>query len=421
MLRELLTLRSLQGIYSSSPAGVRELQARKLRAAMRHAYQEVPLYRERFDQAGLGPEGIRTPADLARLPITAKAELQTPDPRRIVAESVEPRDCIIRHTNGSTGRPLQIFITRRDQQLRSLVELRSLMRLGLRFRDRTVCVGPETARRPRLHERLGFYRNERISGNLPPEDQLRLLRDLSPTVFWFYPTLLRVILRAADYRLRDHIQPRMLIFSAEMYDDLLREQVRRDLGLEPYAAYGSNETGRIATECPTREGLHINVDHVVLEAWTDDGPAAPGQTGSALVTTLNATGMPLVRYRLGDRIQLLEKRCSCGSPLPLMAMPQGREIDAIELPSGRSIAAWALSNLLREDLDIMQFRIVQHARDYVELQLSTREPWPKGRLRRLEERAVERLGEPVSVEARVVDALPDDDIKFRYFLSRLPS
>jgi phenylacetate-CoA ligase len=337
-----------------------------------------------------------------------------------VAEGVDPEACIVRRTNGSTGRPLRIYITSKDQQIRSLVELRSLMRLGLRARDFTVCVGPETPRKRRLHERLGFYDNDRISGNLPPEQQLEQLREMQPSVLWFYPTQLRALMQAANHRLRDHIRPRMLISSAEMFDDLLREQVRDDLGLEPHSAYGANEMGRVAMECPTREGLHINIDHVVLEAWKDGRPARPGEAGAALITTLNAQGMPLLRYRLGDNIRLLDKPCSCGSPLPLMALPEGRESEVIKLPSGRLLSVWAVSNLLREYVDILKFRIVQQELDVLEIELVTREPWPQERLRQIERRTLERLGEPVAVRARLMDELPVDGVKFRYFVCRLP-
>ncbi len=278
-------------------------------------------------------------------------------------------------------------------------------------------MGPETPRRRRFHERLGAYDNERISGSIPPEEQLRQLTECNPTILWFYPTVLRALFRAADYRLRDHIRPRLLITSSEMFDNLLREQVLADLGLNPYSAYGANEVGRIAIECPAREGLHINTDHVVIESWVDGRAAKPGEEGAALVTTLDTRGMPLVRYRLGDRIRLLAKPCSCGSPLPLMGLSAGREGELIVLPSGRVISAFSVANILREYLDIMHFRILQEAPDRLELQLVTLTPWPLERLREVQQRALERIGEPVTVKFRLVDELPFEGPKFRYFVS----
>ena len=421
MVGELLKLGALRQVCELTPDALQDLQDRKLRAAVQYAYDRVPLYRERLDAAGIRPSDVRTIRDLARLPETTKQDLQTADTGRIIAAGVDPRRCTVRHTNGSTGTPLRVYLTREDQSVRSLIELRSLQRLGVRFRDRLASVGPLGRRRRRLHERLGIYSTHRVSGDLPPQEQLARLSVLQPTVLWFYPTMLRALLAAADGGLRDWIQPRMLITSAEMLDDLLREQVRNDLGVDPYSAYGANETGRIAMECPAREGLHINTDHVVLESWAEGRPAEPSEAGAALVTTLDTDGMPLLRYRLGDRVRLLDKRCSCGSPFPLMDMPGGREHDVIVLPSGRLLAVFAVSGLLRVHLDILQFRVVQPRPDRLQFELVTREPWPEERLSQLQRQALERLGEPMTVDVRTVERLPPDNgVKFRYFVSLPP-
>lgn len=417
MVSEALALWSVRRVLRMAPGAVRDLQARKLRDAVRYAYERVPFYRQKFDGAGVHPAEIHSIADLARLPQTTKQDLQTQSVGRIVA--VDPETCSTRHTNGSTGRPLRIYLTRSDRQARSLVELRSMVALGLRVRDHAVCVGPETHRGRRLHERLGIYANSFVVGTLPPEEQLRRLRELRPTVLWFYPTVLRALLRAADYRLRDYVRPRMLITSAEMFDDLLRRQIREDLGIEPYSAYGTNEIGRIAMECPAREGLHINVDHVVLEAWADGRAAKPGEAGAALVTTLNTRGMPLVRYNLGDQVRLLEKPCSCGSPLPLMELPGGRENDVLALPSGRTVSLWGVTFVLREYLDIMQFRIVQERLDYVRIEVVPREPLSQDRLREIQKRALARVDEPITIEVREVGELAGESLKFRYFITHV--
>ena len=380
-----------QGVFALHPQALRELQDRKLRAAVRHAYESTPLYRERFDDAGVRPDDIRTVADLPLLPITAKQDFQTHDTNRIVAVGVDPDKCSTRRTSGSTGRPLIAYLTSGDERMRSLVELRSLIRLGVRARDINIVVGPERPRAKKLHERLGFFANDRISSNLPAGDLLERLVEMNPSV----------------------------LSSAKTLDELLRRQARADLGIDPYSAYGANEVGRIAMECPKREGLHINSDHVVLESWRDGKPAAPGETGAALITSLNTTAMPLVRYRLGDRIRLLEKRCSCGSPLPLMDIPRGREGDVIVLPGGKTVSLFALTDALREYLDIVQFGIVQEAEDRLEIQLHTRSPCPDQKLREIRQRTLERLGQPMTVDVRAVESLPSDDLKSPLFSSKL--
>ena len=67
MFRELLTLRSLRQVFSMTPSALENLQIRKLRVAIGYAYTNVPFYCERFDQAGVRPDDIRTVDDMALL------------------------------------------------------------------------------------------------------------------------------------------------------------------------------------------------------------------------------------------------------------------------------------------------------------------------------------------------------------------
>lgn len=419
-MKRLWELWSLQRVFRMSPDELRELQERKLRRIVHHACTRVPFYRQRFQAAGVDPEDIRTVDDLKHLPVTTKQDLQSAGTERILASGVDQTSCRAILTGGSTGTPLSVYLTRRESQRRSLVELRTLRRVGFSTRDRMVTVGPQHRRVPPIHERLGFYRTEIIPGALPAQEQLRLLRHFKPSIFWSYPTMLRALLQQAEHRLRDHIRPRLMITSAEVLDELLRAQVSEDLGLDPYCFYGCMETGRIAAECPAREGLHVNTDHVVLETWRGDAPAAEGEAGTVLVTALNAWSMPLLRYRLGDRVVRLGRRCSCGSPLPLIERPLGRDDDIMLLPSGCMISPFRCIFVLRQFTSIVQYRMIQETVDHLTLLLVTRGPWARETIEELRRKLLEQLGEPLTIDIRLVDVIPEERDKFRAFITRLP-
>ena len=61
------------------PEKLRSLQARRLRALVRHACDHTDFYRRRFDAAGVGPDDVRSPADLGALPITRREDLRAPE------------------------------------------------------------------------------------------------------------------------------------------------------------------------------------------------------------------------------------------------------------------------------------------------------------------------------------------------------
>lgn len=281
-------------------------------------------------------------------------------------------------------------------------------------------LGPHRVRKPGPLTRLGVYRTITISGILPAEEQLEQLRDCQPTVLWAYPTTVRAIYQTTGCRLRDYIRPRLMIFSAEILDDLLREKIREDLGIDPYNFYGCLEIGRIAAECAVREGLHVNTDHVVLEAWCGDREAASGEDGLAVVTGLNSRTMPFIRYEIGDRIVRLGKRCSCGSSLPLIGSPWGRADDVMVLPSGRRLPPVRCSVVLRKHLSILRFQITQEQVDRLVVRLVTSKPWNQALIDDLRRQLLQQLGERLTLDIECVDSIPSDKLKFRSFVSRLP-
>ena len=79
---------------------LRELQEKKLRAIIKHAYENVPFYHEKFEKAGVCPDDIKTVEDLQKLPITTKEEVRDDFPNRIVAERIDIKKCWLPRTSG---------------------------------------------------------------------------------------------------------------------------------------------------------------------------------------------------------------------------------------------------------------------------------------------------------------------------------
>ena len=339
MIGEILELRKLLHNRKLSPAELRALQERKLRAVVRYAYEQVPYYHSLFRSAGLAPEDIQTVEDLQHVPITTKEQLRAAGAEDITAQGVDCSSCLTLQTSGSTGKSFTICLTRGEARTRHLLEFRALLSMGLRPQDRLVVLGPERARPVRPHHRLGLYRTEVVSSLLTVDEQMQRLHRAQPTVLWGYPTVLRALLHRVDYRLSTLARPRALITSAEVFDEVMRDRLRVDLDMEMFNFYGAREVGRIAAECPAHEGLHVNADHVLLEGLEGDRPVGWGKSGGVVLTSLNAFAMPFIRYRLEDIGMLLKENCSCGSSFPLIAPPLGRDWDMIRLPSGKLLSA----------------------------------------------------------------------------------
>jgi phenylacetate-CoA ligase len=418
MIGEITSLWRLWRSRNLSPERLRLLQERKLRETVRFAFEQVPFYRDRFRAAGLDPRDIRTLEDLPLIPITTKPQLREAGEPAILARGVVRRQCRELHTSGSTGGPFRVLLTPADQQVRQLVEFRGLRAAGFAARDRLAVLGPSALWPPRLHNRLGLFRSEVVLGSLLPEEQWRRLQELAPDILWFYPTVLRGVLHAAGDRIRS-LRPRLLISSSEVLDEGLRRRLVTTLGIAPYNFYGCMEAGRLAAECPAREGLHVNADHVVLESWADGRLAPPGQTGTALVTTLNTRAMPFLRYRLGDLVSLIERPCSCGCCFPLLREPQGRDDEMLRLPSGRLLSPLVLNLVLRRRLEIDHYRVIQDRQDHLLVQIAGGKRWPPAAVEELRQELSTAVGERLHTEVQFLESIPEEPGKFRTFVSQL--
>lgn len=416
MFRDLLELRRLLRHQKLSSEELDRLQRIKLQSLIRHAYQNVPYYHSLFRSVGLSPEDIRSVGDLKYLPITTKEGLKSAGLERIIAKGISPTVCRRMDTSGSSGRPFTVYLTSHEVRSRRSLEFRSLLSIGFHPRDRLSVLGPEHLHPIRFHQRLGFYRSENISVFLPVEMQVRQLEKMRPTIFWAYPTLLRALLHHTGDHLSKIIRPRILITSAEPLDEITKERVQAVWDIERFNFYGAVEVGRIATECPSHEGLHVNADHLILECLDRDRPAGYGRPGTVLVTSLNALAMPFIRYRLGDISAPIGKKCSCGSPFPLIAPVQGREDDMIQLPSGKLLSSFGLQFILRPFDRIEQFRFIQKIPEHLVLQLAVQGSLQENFISKIRADFLEYLKEPMQVEIQIFNFIQEDR-KFDTFIN----
>jgi phenylacetate-CoA ligase len=96
-------------------------------------------------------------------------------------------------------------------------------------------------------------------------------------------------------------------------------------------------SGYIAQECKAKRGLHINVEHVILEIVDEGGVVLHGEPGRIVITDLHNRVMPLIRYDTGDVGTLSTRQCPCGITWPLLEVIQGRQCDYVVLRDGSRI------------------------------------------------------------------------------------
>ncbi|WP_067964856.1 phenylacetate--CoA ligase PaaK [Nocardiopsis trehalosi] len=296
------------------PDDLRELQLRRLRWTLRHAYDNVPFYRERFDAAGVRPEDCRTLADLARFPTTTKDDLRAHYPYGMLAV---PRERVARlhASSGTTGRPTVVASTRRDVDTWADLVARSLRAAGARPGDR-------------VHVAYGYgmftgglgahYGAERLGCTVVPVSggqtarQVHLIRDLRPEVIMVTPSYLLTILDEFE---RQGVDPRSTslrvgVLGAEPWTEAMRAEIEDRFDIDAVDIYGLSEImgPGVASECvETKDGPTVWEDHFLPEVVDPaTGTALPdGSRGELLLTTLTRQALPVIRYRTRDLTRLL--------------------------------------------------------------------------------------------------------------------
>ncbi|MCP5115995.1 MAG: phenylacetate--CoA ligase family protein, partial [bacterium] len=315
--------RALQGLRASRSNKREEIeahQARQLRGVVHHAARRVPYYRRLFKREGLRPEDIRTPADLKRLPILTRSDVQENQDGDLLSEDFDRGTLVAHVTNATTGYPLTIRRTRFEERFLQGLRLLHAFRLGMRPLDRRVIVRcPDPLSRSDGIEqtwwtRIGLLRTEIANCLMSPDAILARIRHLRPNVLGGYPGSLAWVAGHVTEEDRLLIRPRFVTTGGETLTENMRRQIAEGFGAPVYDFYGANELNLIAAECPRGGGCyHRSGASVIAEGLRDGQPVEPGESGELVATGLFSQAMPLIRYRLGDEVTLGETGCQCGA------------------------------------------------------------------------------------------------------------
>ena len=304
----------LDPIEIASRDEISALQLQRLKWSLKHAYNNVPMYRQRFDEAGVHPDDLKSLSDLAKFPFTYKTDLRDNYPFGLFAV---PREQIIRvhASSGTTGKPTVVGYTEKDIDNWATLVARSMRASGTRPGDL-------------VHVAYGYglftgglgahYGAEKLGCTVVPisggmtERQVTLINDFKPGTIMVTPSYMLNILEEFQ---RQGLDPRdcsldVGIFGAEPWTNAMRAEVEQAFDMHAVDIYGLSEVmgPGVANECvETKDGLHIWEDHFYPEIINPETGevVADGEMGELVFTTLTKEGLPMIRYRTRDLTRLL--------------------------------------------------------------------------------------------------------------------
>jgi len=382
----------------------------KLARLYRHAYATVPFYRNLYSAAGLGPDDLRTVADLTRLPTISKRDLQNAASDDLLSRDVRPESCVKVSTSGSTGLPLRVYFTPRDFSRLNWNWVRAAFARGARpWHSRLEVTGPHNiAATRRWYERLGLWRVDSLSLFKEPREWVEAWRSLRPDILWGYSGSLKLLARHALENGIDDIRPRRIFGVSDLVDAECRELVVAAFGQPLIDLYGAAEAGCISWECGRCGAYHVNADTVILEFLRDGRPVPPGEVGEVFVTNLHSAAMPIIRYGLGDLGAASRDLPSCGRSLPLMSIIEGRADDALLMPSGKRLSPLFFFGLMKPVPGLAAWRVVQDKPAGLAYHIVPGPGFGPGSLDLIKTRTAEFIPEGLEVRFVVEAELPPD-------------
>lgn len=304
----------LEPIEIASRDEITALQIERIKWTLNHAYDNVPLYKRKFDDAGVHPAQFRDLSDLVKFPFTTKDDLRQAYPFGMFAV---PRKQLVRvhASSGTTGRPTVVGYTRKDIDTWADLIVRCIRAAGGRPGDI-------------VHNGYGYglftgglglhYGAERLSCTTVPisggmtERQVQLIQDFEPDIITVTPSYMLAIGDEFDRQGVDGRKTslRIGLHGAEPWTEAMRKEIEERFDMDALNIYGLSEIlgPGVAGECiETKDGLTIWEDHFYPEIIdsASNAPLADGEFGELLFTTLTKEALPMIRYRTHDLTRLL--------------------------------------------------------------------------------------------------------------------
>ena len=410
-------------------------QAERLRRLLLAIDGRNPFYTAKLRRAGIAPADLVLPRDLARLPLTTKAELvadqdAAPPWGTALTYPVE-RYTRYNQTSSTTGRPLRWLDTAESWQW--MLDCWRAVYRGARVGADDRILFPFSFG-PFLGFWTAFDAGTQLgahcvpAGGMTSEARLALIDVVRPTVICCTPTYaLRLVEvarqgRGAGPPLADS-SVRVLIVAGEPGGSIpaTREQIERGWGARVIDHHGLTEVGPVSFECWEKPGaVHLNECEYIGEVLDPDTgqPVPAGEPGELVLTNLGRTASPLIRYRTGDLVVLDADRCVCGRTLARLDGGIRSRIDDMVHVSGVNVYPTAIEAVLRAVAEVVEYRATIASRGAlravsVEVELDPSVAQPEAICRRTEQRLRAALGLTVPVTAVAAGSLPRFEMKAR--------
>jgi phenylacetate-CoA ligase len=411
-----------------SRADLEQLQLVKLRTLLDTAHVHCPWHRQRMQAANLNPRDVKDLAALRRLPTMDKAQAAA-NREQLVWQGV-PGGAFQYNTGGSSGQPLIFHFGRTRQASDAAGRIRARRWWGAEVGEPEVYIWGAPVElnktdwvktvRDRLLNQLVL--NAFAMSPERMDHYLDALESFQPRSIYGYSSSVALLAAHAKSRGRRLRLPKLKVVctTGEPLYEHQRTLLTEVFGVAVANEFGSRDIGFTAHETPHGQMLLMS-ESIILEVLDANGePVAPGEMGEAVMTGLCSEAQPFIRYRTGDMVRMSTEPDKDGRGLHVIAEVLGRQTDFLVRSDGTIMHALAGIYVLRAVDGVGEFKLIQHNKLNLEVQVVANNRWQADMTQAIESGLQKRLGEDVHIQVRLLDNIPPEASgKHRYVVSHV--
>jgi phenylacetate-CoA ligase len=407
---------------------LQDIQWRRLQKLYTFLWENNKFYRSRLQNAGLSPDSLTTPADISKIPILTKKEIRE-NCDSMISDGFNKESLLHSKTGGSTGKALDIYLTEECSELRNACARRSDRWTGWEPGEPIGAVWgnpklPVTIKEKIIHNFLQPYIYLDTMAVSPDSVQkfARNWEKVQPTLLYGHAHSIFILAQYVKDIGCTQIRPTGILSTSMMLLPHERKLIEQVFSCKVTDRYGCEEVSLIGCECEKHNGMHMNIEHLVIEFIKDDGTIAQaGETGNIVVTDLMNFAMPFIRYKVEDVGVPMDTMCSCGRGLPLMGKVAGRVADFLVNKKGDRVAGISLiENTLTEMAGIDQMQIIQNSLDNMVLNIVPGMDFNDSVQAALVQYFKEIFPDTSVTVNKVDKILPERSGKYRFSICRIP-
>ena len=412
-----------------SMESIESIQMKKLSDLLRHCIKHVPAYQSLKLQE---EEILKSPIHFLHenIPVLRKSTFQA-NSEAYLSDNIDKADLILNRTGGSTGEPVQFYMTREQVETYEAARWRGLSWYHITPGSRSIMIWGNPVELTQSAQRKYQFRERLLKNRIiisayqlsysTIREKVMQIEQYKPEYIYGYSSALtsfaKMMLKA-DIKIR--LKLKVVVSTAETLTDAQKAILEKAFQCPVANEYGARDAGILAYSCPDGH-LHISAENSIIEVLDPITlqPLPAGHTGTLAITDLNNFAQPRLRYLLGDVGALSPTPCKCGHVLPVLANLEGREDAMLLGENGQIVHGNVIGQIIRRYDGVRQFRFVQHSPTSATLFLALSEPDTAPTMQIVSE--IQKLLPSTKIDVQFVDSIPPTASgKMRYAIREFP-